>query len=195
MGKSEETRAYIIAKTSGLFNRKGYAATSLSDITGATQLTKGSVYGNFANKDEVALAAFDYNLKKLMSVLAAEMAEHESPREKLLVYVEVYSRYEQYPFPEWGCPLLNTAVEADDTHPVLRAKVVAALDNWRKKIIRILEEGIREKIFRKGIDTEQTALTIMAMIEGSLMLSRVTGRPAQRVAIMRSLRSYIESLQ
>jgi len=37
--------------------------TSLSDMTDATGLTKGSIYGNFNSKDEVALAAFDHNLK------------------------------------------------------------------------------------------------------------------------------------
>jgi TetR/AcrR family transcriptional repressor of nem operon len=37
---------------------KGYSGTSMSDITAATGLTKGSIYGNFENKDEVAIAAF-----------------------------------------------------------------------------------------------------------------------------------------
>jgi len=71
MGKSEQTKAFIIEKTAPLFNIKGYAGTSLSDITDATKLTKGSVYGNFTNKDEVALAVFDYNLNKVTSMLAA----------------------------------------------------------------------------------------------------------------------------
>jgi TetR/AcrR family transcriptional repressor of nem operon len=59
--KSDRTRQFIIGSTANLFNMKGYAGTSLSDITGAFGLTKGSIYGNFANKEEVALAVFDYN--------------------------------------------------------------------------------------------------------------------------------------
>ena len=57
MKKSEQTKAYIIEKAAPIFNKKGYAGTSLRDMTGATRLTKGSIYGNFANKDEAALAA------------------------------------------------------------------------------------------------------------------------------------------
>ena len=61
MNKAERTRQYIIEKTAPIFNKKGYAGTSLSDMTGATGLTKGSIYGNFNDKDEVALAAFDHS--------------------------------------------------------------------------------------------------------------------------------------
>lgn len=45
--KSERTRQFIIEKVAPIFNRKGYAGTSLSDLTEATGLTKGAIYGNF----------------------------------------------------------------------------------------------------------------------------------------------------
>ena len=110
MKKSEQTKAFIIEKTAPLFNSKGYAATSLSDITDATKLTKGSVYGNFANKDEVALAVFDYNLGKVNTILNREISKRSSAKEKLLAYGEVYANYDIYAFPGGGCPILNTAV-------------------------------------------------------------------------------------
>ena len=52
--RSEKTRQLIIETAAPIFNKKGYAGTSLSDLTQATGLTKGSIYGNFKNKDEVA---------------------------------------------------------------------------------------------------------------------------------------------
>ncbi len=122
MVKSEQTRAFIIERTAPLFNTKAYAGTSLSDISNATKLTKGSVYGNFANKDEVALEAFDYNLSKVITILRTEIARHSSAADKLLAYGEVYSNYDTSPFPYGGCPILNTAIEADDTHPELKEK-------------------------------------------------------------------------
>ena len=71
MGKAERTREFIVEKTAPLFNRKGYAGTSMSDLTEATGLTKGAIYGNFENKDEVALAAFDYNLARMVQRVRA----------------------------------------------------------------------------------------------------------------------------
>lgn len=195
MSKSEQTRAFIIEKTAPLFNTKGYAGTSLSDMTEATKLTKGSVYGNFANKDEVALAVFDYNLNRVNAIISREVARRSSAREKLLVYGEVYANAESYAFPVGGCPILNTAIESDDTHPELRKKVAAAITNWKKNIVRIIENGIAAKELAKGTDTEQTALTIISLIEGGIMISRVTGKMAYRTMIMKSLQAYIEQLK
>jgi TetR/AcrR family transcriptional regulator, transcriptional repressor for nem operon len=195
MGKSEQTKAYIIEKTAPLFNRKGYAGTSLSDITEATKLTKGSIYGNFADKDEVALAAFDHNMNRVNSIVSNAIAGRSSAKEKLLAYADIYSNYENYAFPAGGCPLLNTATESDDTHPELRKKVAAAINNWKKSIIQIIQKGIENKEFAKGISPEQTALTIIALIEGSIMIGKVTGKPAYQSMIMKSLRTYIEQLK
>src|SRR5882757_5312437 len=98
MSKAEQTKAFIIEKVAPIFNMKGYAGTSLTDMTEATGLTKGSIYGNFANKDEVALAVFDYNLLKVRSIMKAEMSKHNSAREQLLACINVYDNFLKYPF-------------------------------------------------------------------------------------------------
>lgn len=194
MSKSEQTRTFIIEKTAPLFNSKGYAGTSLTDMTNATKLTKGSIYGNFANKDEVALAVFDHNLKKVNSIFQQQIVKYSSAKDKLMVYGNVYADFENYPFPLGGCPILNTAIESDDTHPALRSKVAAAIDGWKKNIMGILEEGKKNKEFDKNINTEQIALTIIALIEGGIMISRTTSKPGYRTAIMQSLEQYISQL-
>jgi len=195
MTKSEQTRAFIIEKTAPIFNAKGYAGTSLSDMTDATRLTKGSIYGNFVNKDEVALAAFDYNLSRVNSILSQEMARYKTAKEKLLVYGKVYTDFTDYPFPPGGCPVLNTAIESDDTHPELKKKVTEAIQSWKKNLTEILEKGKEKKEIRKDTNSEQTALTILALIEGGIMISKVTGKPAYRKAIMNSLNKYIEQIR
>lgn len=195
MGKSEQTRAFIIEKTAPLFNSKGYAGTSISDITDVTKLTKGSVYGNFENKDEVALAAFDFNLSKVTSILSEKIAKAGSAKEKLLAYADVYLNHDNYAFPVGGCPILNTATEADDTHPELRKKVSLAINNWKKNIINIIEKGIEAKEFGKSTNAEQGALTIIALIEGASMIAKVTGKPDYRTMIMKSLQDYIGQMK
>ena len=55
MVRSEKTKQLIIEKTASIFNKKGYTGTYLSDLTNATGLTKGSIYGNFKDKIEVAV--------------------------------------------------------------------------------------------------------------------------------------------
>jgi len=192
--KAEKTRQFIIEKTAPIFNAKGYAGTSINDMTAATGLTKGSIYGNFSNKDEVALAAFDFNLKKVNSIVAHELAKESSAKQKLLVYIKVYHDFLKHPFPEGGCPVLNTAVEADDTHPLLKQKAGEAVLNWKKMIAGLIKQGIEQKEFRKEVDAEEAALSIIAMIEGATMIARVTGKAQFRTIIMQSVKKLVQTL-
>lgn len=195
MSKAEKTRAFIIEQTAPIFNIKGYAGTSLNDITKATGLTKGSIYGNFANKDEVALAVFDYSLQRVEAVIREEMDRAHSAEAKLMVYVRVYSDFTKYPLPDGGCPIMNTATEADDTHIALRKKAGAAINGWKNKIVKLIESGIKNGEFRPCDHVEQTALTIIAMIEGSIMIGQATGKMNYRKAIMRSAEKMILDLK
>lgn len=194
MTKAEKTRQFIIAQTAALFNRKGYAGTSLHDITEATGLTKGSIYGNFGGKDEVALAVFDHNIKQVTGILKSEISKQVTIREKLMVYADVYTNFQKFPFPEGGCPMLNTAVEADDTHPGLKQKAKEAILSWKKSIVQLIEKGIENKEIVKEVNAEQVALTLMATIEGMIMIANLTGKPEYRKTIMKSVEKMIQDL-
>jgi len=52
--KAERTSAFIIERVAPVFNKHGYIGTSMSDLTEATGLTKGALYGNFENKEALA---------------------------------------------------------------------------------------------------------------------------------------------
>lgn len=194
MNKAERTRQFIVEKTAPIFNKKGYAGTSLSDITEATGLTKGSIYGNFSDKDEVALAAFDHNIQVVSGIIRAEMAKHGTARDKMLAYVQVYDNFLKHPFPEGGCPIMNTAVDADDTHPRLKAKVGEVVLMWKDRLVQLIETGIANREFRAGVDAEQTALTIIALIEGAILIARATGKGDYRHQVMQSVEKLIKGL-
>jgi len=194
MTKAEKTRQYIVEKTAPIFNVKGYAGTSLTDMTEATGLTKGSIYGNFANKDEVALAAFDHNLNGVQKLINHEISKQTTMKEKLLVYVTIYENFLKYPFPEGGCPILNTAIEADDTHAVLRKKAAGAIVTWKNGIMALIKKGVAAKEFKADANAEQVALTIIAMIEGGIMIAKVTGKEAYRKQVVRSVEQMIQGL-
>ncbi|MBL6446622.1 TetR/AcrR family transcriptional regulator [Fulvivirga sp. 29W222] len=196
MSKTEQTKAHIIEKTAPVFNTKGFVGTSLSDMEKATGLTKGSIYNNFKNKDAVALAVFDHNLQITNNLIEQEMGKHSSAKEQLLAYTEVYlDNTLQHLFPQGGCPMLNTAVEADDTHPELKGRAAEAVIDWKNKIAFLIRKGVSEGEFREYINVEQAALTIFATVEGAIMISKVTGKVEYLNMIMGSVRKMIYDLQ
>ncbi|MBS7254140.1 TetR/AcrR family transcriptional regulator [Flavobacterium branchiicola] len=196
MGKAERTKQFIIEKTAPIFNMKGYSGTSMSDITDSTGLTKGSIYGNFENKDEVAIAAFRFNVKKLQDAFSQEIDKQTTFKDKLLVYPKLYSDYSHLKVTKGGCPILNTATEADDTHPVLKKYAERTLIYWKEKIVFFIEQGILNGEFRaKAINTERTALTIIALIEGAVMISKLTGNLNDLSNVMVSVQKIVEDLE
>jgi TetR/AcrR family transcriptional repressor of nem operon len=72
-----------------------------------------------------------------------------------------------------GCPLLNTAIEADDGNPVLRARASKALRNWMVRLQTVVAEAAARKEIRKGVDPRSVATVIVATLEGALMMSRL----------------------
>lgn len=178
MTKAERTKQFIVEKAAPVFNKKGYAGTSLSDLTEATGLTKGSIYGNFADKDEVALAVFDYNLSLLNNGLNAAIAGSTNAIDKLLGMAAFYRSEFKNQLTRGGCPILNTAVEADDTHPLLKEKVSKTIRSWKKSIETIISKGIEQKQVRQDADAARFATEFIALIEGGIMLAKVTGSPS-----------------
>lgn len=193
--KAERTRQYIIEKTAPVFNTKGFAGTSLNDLTEATGLTKGSIYGNFENKDEVALAAFDYNFEKVTAYMKRKILASENAVERLLAYPQVYRDFLKIPFLQPGCPILNTSTEADDTHPRLRERAAAALAFWKKSIENQVKRGIERREIKKDTRPVEVAVIIMSLIEGAIMQAKVTRKSADLKLAMDYLERMIRDLE
>jgi TetR/AcrR family transcriptional repressor of nem operon len=173
--KSERTRSFIIEKSAEIFNKKGYAGTSMSDLVDATGLSKGGLYGNFENKEEIALAAFDYNCSRITESTKLLIDKAATVHEKLMVYAMVYKNISRDKMNRGGCPIMNTAVEADDSNFLLRDRAVKALHRWEKNIKNLIRQGIDEGEFRSDVNIRCSALSIIALIEGGVMISRTTG--------------------
>lgn len=195
MSKAERTKQFIIEKTAPVFNAKGYAGTSMNDLMEATGLTKGSIYGNFENKDEVALAAFDYNFGKVVTYLRHAIEARTSSIDKLLVYPETYRNFLKLPFLKAGCPVLNTSTEADDTHPLLKEKAVNALKLWKTSVEKHITTGIQKKEIKATTNASEFAAILMSLIEGAVMQAKVTGKHADLNTTMDFLEKLIKDLK
>jgi TetR/AcrR family transcriptional regulator, transcriptional repressor for nem operon len=171
MKKSEKTRQYIIERTAPLFNKQGFQGTSLTDLTEATGLTKGAIYGNFSDKKEIACEAFKYSISKVRKLVASKVSGAVSYKGQLEALLNFYSEYVFRPPIPGGCPLLNTAIEADDDQPFLRKVLVEELTSTVGFIESLLKKGTKAGEFKKH-DAHRLAYVFFCSVEGALMFSR-----------------------
>lgn len=174
LSKADKTKLFIIEKSAAIFNMKGYAATSMSDILDATGLAKGGVYGNFKNKDEIALEAFDYSFSKLREALRFKLKQETTSTGKLYAILDFYHNYSVDPITEGGCVLMNTAIDTDDSIPFLKERAKQGLKEMLFSLEHIIEKGIEHKEFHKKINAKEEAEVIFATIEGGIMMSQLS---------------------
>ena len=193
MSKGEQTRQRIIEQAAPLFNQRGFEGCSMQDILEATALEKGGVYRHFASKEALAAAAFLYSLEQARKTRTDGLEHVPGAVEKLHAVIR---RFVEEPSPiEGGCPLLNTAVDADDGNAALRRLVKKAFSDWRQGLAGMVSAGVAAGEIRPDVDAAQVADTVIAGLEGALVLCRLDGNRDALRRVETSLHELIERMR
>jgi AcrR family transcriptional regulator len=175
--KGDRTRERIIASAAPLFNQRGYVGASMADLMEATGLEKGGIYRHFTSKDELALAAFDHSLRLHRLRIRSQVELHSGAIARITALADAMANVAETPAVPGGCPLLNTAVEADDapgsSFVDLRKRTRAGMRRLIRYAQDILEQGIESGELSSGLDAATEASMIVATMEGALMLSKL----------------------
>ncbi len=191
MTKGEQTRRDIVQKAAPLFNQKGYEGTSLSDLMEATGLQKGGIYRHFSSKQELATEAFDYSWRKAVSGRLHGVAEVPDTVNRLKKMIDNFVEIRTGLVPG-GCPLMNTAVEADDGNAALRARARRALQSWTERLYKITSEGIKKRQIDPRIHPLKLSQLIIGSLEGALLISRLQNSDEPLRCIRQHLDQYLE---
>lgn len=188
--KGELTRRKIVEAAAPIFNRHGYEGSSLNALMDATGLKKGGIYRHFASKEELAAEAFDYTWDAVWNLRQLRVDEKANGLEKLKQFIANFVAHRS-PI-SGGCPVLNTAVDADDGNPVLRARVAKALRSWIGWLEGRVAEAQEQGIARPGIDPKGVAMLIVANLEGALMMARVQRNDEALRCVQSYLNDYLD---
>ncbi|KAA6456655.1 TetR/AcrR family transcriptional regulator [Acidobacteria bacterium AB60] len=192
MSKGDLTRQRIIELAAPLFNQRGFEGCSMQDILDATGLKKGGIYRHFRSKEELAAEAFRYTLTQAFNTRMPQLDSHLNPVESLQTLVRLFVELPS-PVPG-GCPILNTAIDADDGNEILRHLARDGLMTWRNKVSEIVRGGISRKQIREDVDPKAVANVIIATLEGALMISRLENSRTALKDARRALEEMISRL-
>jgi len=191
MAKGDQTRARIIEQAAAIFNQRGYDGGSMAELMEATGLEKGGIYRHFDSKEEIAAEAFDYAWRTVFELRTKglDLTPNRVDRIKKLIG-NIVDRVPPLP---GGCPLLNTAIDADDGNPVLRERARRALEMFRALIAKTVKEGINRREILPNADAKQVATLIISSLEGALMVARLD-RDRKPLRTMRAfLEDYLDT--
>ncbi len=194
MNKGQYTKEMIIEKAAELFNTKGYAGCSMSDIMAATGLKKGGIYNHFSNKDEISLEAFEFSVSKLEAALADVTQSAKSEKARLVAILDFFRGYASNPVIQGGCPILNTLVDAHDTNPALISLARKKTEKLLKGLDGIIRRGQSSGEFKTQVKPRTVSLIIYSGIEGAVLLTSACEEGQAIDSMISCLNTYLESV-
>jgi len=191
LSKGEKTRQNIVAKAAVLFNQRGFEGCSMQDIVEASGLEKGSIYGHFSSKEELALEAFDFAWADTVQKRMGNLNTVDDAVDKLKLHVRNYVNTPSF---SGGCPWLNIAVDADDGNLALRERARKAVREWEAALVAIVVEGQQRGEVRAEIQPQGVATLLISTLEGSTAISRIDKRSQALAHAEENLDRFLEEI-
>jgi AcrR family transcriptional regulator len=165
------TSEFILDKVAPIFNKQGYIGTSLSDITNATGLTKGAIYCNFSNKEDLALKSFQLNISLAIIPLFKLITSTEGSINKLYAITNYQRSYYDLVKDRGGCPMLRAGIDTKFINPLLFKTAQNLSQKFTAGLTNIISEGIINNEIQQNTDPVKYAKIILSLIEGSSLLA------------------------
>lgn len=191
MAKGEETRQRIVTEAAALFNRHGFEGSSMAALMEATGLEKGGIYRHFSSKEAIAAEAFDYAWQSAHDVRMHLLHSIPNSVDKLKQFITNF--VERRPAVPGGCPVYNTAIDADDGNSVLRDRAREAIRQWLGLLRSIVSAGIKAGEIRPRVDPKNLATLIVSSLEGALVISRLERNNRALLAVRAHLDRHLET--
>lgn len=161
-----------VDRAARVFWAKGYEATSMADLVEGMGINKGSLYNAFGNKKALfqrALLKYDQdNRQKLITHLDA-LDDPVTAIERLFDTMIADSAADP---DKKGCMIVNTALELPCHDADTGALICAALGDFEAFFRRQIRQGQERGAIAAGVDPDQTAKALLAMVVGLRVLAR-----------------------
>jgi AcrR family transcriptional regulator len=162
--RQSHTRERLMRSAAVVAARRGIEGASLDEVAELAGFTKGAVYANFSNKEDLFLAMleahFDARLAELDRILSTEADPDDQAREAAEGLMRMLAAE-----PEWHRLFFEFAVHAARNEG-FRAQLVERHRALRERLAELLERRARRLGIRPVIPPEQVAAMTFAMANG-----------------------------
>jgi AcrR family transcriptional regulator len=159
----------ILRQAMRLFLEKGYHGTSIDEITQAAQLTKGALYWHFRSKQDLLKRIIKEHEERFLDELIQAVGEVQGG---VLDKFEKYFRFNSafaYYNRELCVSFTTLAAELVGAHHEIEPEIRRVYKKYQKFLSKLILQGKREKVFKRELDPDLAALSIIAFHNGILL--------------------------
>ncbi|MDC1288293.1 TetR/AcrR family transcriptional regulator [Gammaproteobacteria bacterium] len=169
-----DTRGKILTAAYREIHLNGFQSASLSNILARTGVTKGALYHHFPNKTELGYAVVDEVIARRIFASFIDPLHHfDDPIEGFIQLIQAAGDAFSLTDIELGCPLSVLAQEMAPIDEGFRLRLTAIYEHWHHSIAEVLQRAQQDGLIIESIDPQSMAVTIAAIMEGSLSAAKV----------------------
>ena len=170
----------VIAAARNEFWSRGYTATSIDDLTTATGLGKGSLYGAFGDKHGLFLRALDDYIGTSIDSVRSQLRDPtHSAYDRLTRHIRAQAKAIAADKVRRGCMMAKSAAELSATDDTVERAVEKAYATWATELAECISEAQRDGAIDKKQDPQALAMTVLAFMRGQEALHKGGVKPAQ----------------
>jgi TetR/AcrR family transcriptional repressor of nem operon len=170
--KGARTRARIVEEAAALIHERGVAATTLEDVRVAAEVSGSQMYHYFPDKNDLVQAVIDYQADAIVNRNRRALNSANGVETWRNMVLTAAKRTKA----KGGCALGSLAGQLAESDPEARSLIAAGFDQWAAAIADGLRSLHAEGKLPSGIDPDDLAITLLATLEGGLLLSQVKQR-------------------
>jgi TetR/AcrR family transcriptional regulator, transcriptional repressor for nem operon len=167
--KGARTRARIVEEAAALIHERGVAGTTLEDVKVAAEVSGSQMYHYFPDKNDLVQAVIDYQADAIVSRNRQALGSANGVEAWRKMVIAAAKRTKA----KGGCALGSLAGQLAESDPEARALIAAGFDQWAAAIGDGLRSLHAEGKLRSDVDPDDLAITLLATLEGGLLLSQV----------------------
>lgn len=157
-----------------LFWDRGYRNATLSRLTHATRLQKGSLYGAFSDKHSLFLQALERYIEMRRKEADRVLAASASPLAALRSFLHGIARDCTGRAGKRGCLVSNTTLELLPEDEQVGARIRRNFKEMQAFIARLIARSQEEGEIRSGINPQRAARLILTVIQGLRVLGKTS---------------------
>lgn len=174
-GAELDTRGKILFAAYKEIHVNGFQSASLSNILARTGVTKGALYHHFPNKTALGYAVVDEVIARRIYLSFIYPLEHfDDPIDGFIQLIQNAGDRFSMTDIELGCPLSVLAQEMASIDEGFRQRLTQIYDQWHQSIADVLSRARDDGLIIDEVDTDTMAITIVAIMEGSLSAAKVS---------------------
>jgi AcrR family transcriptional regulator len=176
------TEEDVVAAARDQFWSAGYAGTSLDDLTEATGLGRGSLYGAFGDKHELYLRALDDYCTVTMDAVADELAASDVRAfDRLVGHVRKVASATPAEARR-GCLMAKSAAELGSTDRDVARRVKGSMQKYQALLSDAIAEAQRDGDVDPNADPDELALLVLTFLRGVEAMRKSGFAPARMQA-------------